>query len=235
MKDHGYAPSSRSGVTRLGDARPHHPAQLPFVIYAMMANVSVGAVPRRHPARRADGAADDGHGGVLRAQERLGRRHPVLAALRQGADRDRVVGWPLACWHWCTPARLPQLTVAVALVAAVRRRPHFRFQAVLPIMTPVLLIGGMTTGIFTPTEGAIAACVCGRWCWACLVPHALLEDVRQGLPRHGGDHRHGDVHRRRGHRSSAGCSPPPASPRHRRLGAGGHQRSPGCSCCWPTC
>jgi tripartite ATP-independent transporter DctM subunit len=30
---------------------------------------------------------------------------------------------------------------------------------VLPIMTPVLLIGGMTTGLFTPTEGAIAACV----------------------------------------------------------------------------
>ena len=35
----------------------------------------------------------------------------------------------------------------------------FRWQAVLPIMTPVLLIGGMTTGLFTPTEGAIAACV----------------------------------------------------------------------------
>jgi tripartite ATP-independent transporter DctM subunit len=35
----------------------------------------------------------------------------------------------------------------------------FSFQAVLPIMTPVLLIGGMTTGIFTPTEGAIAACL----------------------------------------------------------------------------
>jgi tripartite ATP-independent transporter DctM subunit len=26
-------------------------------------------------------------------------------------------------------------------------------------MTPVLLIGGMTAGVFTPTEGAIAACV----------------------------------------------------------------------------
>jgi len=35
----------------------------------------------------------------------------------------------------------------------------FDFQAVLPIMTPVLLIGGMSTGVFTPTEGAIAACV----------------------------------------------------------------------------
>ena len=35
----------------------------------------------------------------------------------------------------------------------------FHFNAVLPIMTPVLLIGGMTTGVFTATEGAIAACV----------------------------------------------------------------------------
>jgi tripartite ATP-independent transporter DctM subunit len=30
-------------------------------------------------------------------------------------------------------------------------------EAFLPLMTPVLLIGGMTTGIFTPTEAAIAA------------------------------------------------------------------------------
>jgi tripartite ATP-independent transporter DctM subunit len=35
----------------------------------------------------------------------------------------------------------------------------FKFEAVLPIMTPVLLIGGMATGLFTATEGAIAACV----------------------------------------------------------------------------
>jgi tripartite ATP-independent transporter DctM subunit len=32
-------------------------------------------------------------------------------------------------------------------------------KAFLPLMTPVLLIGGMTTGIFTPTEAAIAATV----------------------------------------------------------------------------
>ena len=36
---------------------------------------------------------------------------------------------------------------------------NFKFEAVLPIMTPVLLIGGMTTGIFTPTEGAVAASI----------------------------------------------------------------------------
>ena len=34
-------------------------------------------------------------------------------------------------------------------------------------MTPVLLIGGMTTGLFTPTEGAIAACV-----WAMILGFA---------------------------------------------------------------
>ncbi len=32
-------------------------------------------------------------------------------------------------------------------------------RAILPLMTPVLLIGGMTTGVFTPTEAAIAATV----------------------------------------------------------------------------
>jgi tripartite ATP-independent transporter DctM subunit len=32
-------------------------------------------------------------------------------------------------------------------------------RAFLPLMTPVLLIGGMTTGVFTPTEAAIAATV----------------------------------------------------------------------------
>ncbi len=46
-----------------------------------------------------------------------------------------------------------------AIVALFALDRIFRFQAVLPIMTPVLLIGGMTTGLFTPTEGAIAACV----------------------------------------------------------------------------
>jgi tripartite ATP-independent transporter DctM subunit len=46
-----------------------------------------------------------------------------------------------------------------AIVALFLADWKFRFEAVLPIMTPVLLIGGMSTGVFTATEGAIAACV----------------------------------------------------------------------------
>ena len=52
-----------------------------------------------------------------------------------------------------------QPTVIGALILLFAADWKFKFQAVLPIMTPVLLIGGMTTGLFTPTEGAIAACV----------------------------------------------------------------------------
>ena len=63
-----------------------------------------------------------------------------------------------------TPAKVVEaapdvVKVFAALVVLFAADKLFNFQAVLPIMTPVLLIGGMTTGVFTPTEGAIAACV----------------------------------------------------------------------------
>jgi tripartite ATP-independent transporter DctM subunit len=61
----------------------------------------------------------------------------------------------------------PQLTVLLCGIVLFAADRIFRFQAVLPIMTPVLLIGGMTTGVFTPTEGAIAACL-----WAMLLGFA---------------------------------------------------------------
>jgi tripartite ATP-independent transporter DctM subunit len=71
---------------------------------------------------------------------------------------------------------LPGLLIAVilfgwvAIVARLRNFPrdasfgwmrlaHSTFRAVLPLMTPVILIGGMKSGIFTPTEAAIAATV----------------------------------------------------------------------------
>jgi tripartite ATP-independent transporter DctM subunit len=81
----------------------------------------------------------------------------VLKALIETAV---VVIWPVVLWwlvtQWEWPAQITVISAIALLFVADR---IFRFQAVLPIMTPVLLIGGMTTGVFTPTEGAIAACV----------------------------------------------------------------------------
>ncbi len=70
-----------------------------------------------------------------------------------------VAGFPVVLWL-CDEAgaNMTRATV-IALVLLFAADRFFKFAAVLPIMTPVLLIGGMTAGIFTATEGAIAACV----------------------------------------------------------------------------
>ena len=70
-------------------------------------------------------------------------------------------------------------------------------RAFLPLMTPVILIGGMRIGVFTPTEAAIAAvrlCAVPR---PVRLPLAELPGAGQGLDRDGGDHRGGAADRRR--------------------------------------
>lgn len=163
MKDHGYDTEFAVGVTAASATLgPIIPPSLPFVIYAMMANVSVGALflagilpgvlmGLLMMVTVAYFAHKNGWGGDIRfSGSRFGK------ALIETAV---VAGWPLAVYWIVQAGAQPQLTVFVALVLLFAADRFFRFQAVLPIMTPVLLIGGMTTGIFTPTEGAIAACV----------------------------------------------------------------------------
>jgi tripartite ATP-independent transporter DctM subunit len=70
-----------------------------------------------------------------------------------------TLGWPVALWAAVELGASPTPTVFLGLVLLFLLDWRFRFGAVLPIMTPVLLIGGMSTGVFTATEGAIAACV----------------------------------------------------------------------------
>ncbi len=163
MKDHGYDTEFAVGVTAASATLgPIIPPSLPFVIYAMMANVSVGALFLAGilpgvlmgilmMATVAYFAHKHGWGGDIKfSGSRFGKAMIETAV---------VAGWPLAVYWIVQAGAQPQLTVFVALVVLFAADRWFRFQAVLPIMTPVLLIGGMTTGIFTPTEGAIAACV----------------------------------------------------------------------------
>ena len=162
MKDHGYATEFAVGVTAASATLgPIIPPSLPFVIYAMMANVSVGAlflagllpgllmaammmVTVAYFAHRNKWGGD-----VKFSATRFGGALIELAV---------VAGWPLIVWALITKLGWhPQAVVISALVVLFAADRWFRWQAVLPIMTPVLLIGGMTTGLFTPTEGAIAA------------------------------------------------------------------------------
>ncbi len=70
-----------------------------------------------------------------------------------------VAAFPVAIWAATQAGAMPTVAVVVALAVLLVADWRFRFNAVLPILTPVLLIGGMTAGVFTATEGAIAACV----------------------------------------------------------------------------
>jgi TRAP-type C4-dicarboxylate transport system permease large subunit len=163
MKDQGYDLGFSVGVTAASATLgPIIPPSLPFVIYGMMANVSVGQlfvagiVPGVVMAilmmlTVAYYAHKFHWGGDIKFEwSRLGKALLELAL---------VIAFPLVMWglyeaglpfNWALGACIAGLLVADS---------RFKFDAVLPIMTPVLLIGGMTTGVFTPTEGAIAACV----------------------------------------------------------------------------
>ena len=172
MTDHGYDAEFAVGVTAASATLgPIIPPSLPFVIYGMMANVSVGSlflagiVPGMVMALLmmltvAYFAHKNDWGGDVKFD------WPTL--LKALTESLVVVAWPLVVWWLITDlGTQPQVTVLLGLLLLFAADKLFNFQAVLPIMTPVLLIGGMTTGVFTPTEGAIAACV-----WAMILGFA---------------------------------------------------------------
>jgi TRAP-type C4-dicarboxylate transport system permease large subunit len=167
MRDHGYSMEFSVGVTAASATLgPIIPPSLPFVIYALFANVSVGALFLA-------GILPGGVMAILMMltvayyahKNKWGADIPFrwASVLRAFGELAIVLGWPTAIWLLVDPdfgVELPsRATVVAGLVLLFLADWKFKFQAVLPIMTPVLLIGGMTTGVFTATEGAIAACV----------------------------------------------------------------------------
>ena len=163
MTDHGYSKEFAVGVTAASATLgPIIPPSLPFVIYGMMANVSIGSLflagilPGLMMALLmmltvAYFAHKNGWGADV--------KFTWLRLNKALLETAVVITLPLLLWVLIGKYDFPpQITVAVALIALFAADKAFDFQAVLPIMTPVLLIGGMTTGLFTPTEGAIAAC-----------------------------------------------------------------------------
>lgn len=178
MQEHGYDTEFAVGVTAASATLgPIIPPSLPFVIYGMMSNVSIGALflagilPGVFMAlAMMVTVAYFAHKNGWGADVKFSLPKVVKALTELGI----VMGWPLLMWLLVTKAELPaQGTVFAGLIALFAADRFFKFQAVLPIMTPVLLIGGMTTGIFTPTEGAIAACI-----WAMVLGFAWYRTLK---------------------------------------------------------
>src|SRR5262245_3302459 len=119
-KDHGYSTEFSVGVTAAASTLgPIIPPSLPFVIYGMMANVSIGALFL---------------GGVVpgAVMTIFMMAYVTYCARKYNMGRDQAF--------------------SLRILGA-------SFVAALPaLLTPMIIIGGMTFGWFTPTEAAIAAC-----------------------------------------------------------------------------
>jgi TRAP-type C4-dicarboxylate transport system permease large subunit len=161
MKDHGYPVEAAVGVTAASATLgPIIPPSLPFVIYGMMANVSIGALFM----------AGIVPGVVLTLLMML---TVAIFAYRRGWGSDTpfeikrllsaslevvvVLSVPVAIYLLMSAGLSMNVAVGLALVVLLALDWYFDFSAVMALMTPVILIGGMTMGWFTPTEAAVAA------------------------------------------------------------------------------
>ncbi len=161
MKEHGYNTEFAVGVTAASATiGPIFPPSLPFVIYGMMANVSIGALflagilpglvmtalmmlTVAYIARRNNWGGD-----VPFNLRRLGSA---------GIEIMVVLAFPMAIWLMVEAGMSVNVSVGIAFLALIALDWYFDWSAVMALMAPVILIGGMTMGWFTPTEAAVAA------------------------------------------------------------------------------
>jgi TRAP-type C4-dicarboxylate transport system permease large subunit len=163
MKDHGYPVDVAVGVTAASATLgPIIPPSLPFVIYGMMANTSIGALFLA---------------GVVPGVVMTVMMMVTVAwfAYRRGWGSDAAFSWatlgeagleilivmafPFAVYGLLEAGLSQNVAIGIALLVLIALDWWFDFSAVMALMTPVILIGGMTLGWFTPTEAAVAAVI----------------------------------------------------------------------------
>src|SRR5215213_11367320 len=164
MQDHGYTTEFSVGVTAASATLgPIIPPSLPFVIYGMMANVSIGALFL---------------GGIIPGIVMTLAMMATVAyfAHKNGWGSDAPFSWPqigsaaleivivlafpMVVWLLVVVAGMSvNMAVGIGLVVLLALDWYFDFSAVMALMAPVILIGGMTLGWFTPTEAAVAAVI----------------------------------------------------------------------------
>ncbi|CAM3926189.1 TRAP transporter large permease [Paracoccus yeei] len=161
MKDHGYPVEAAVGVTAASATLgPIFPPSLPFVIYGMMANASIGALFMAGIVP-----------GVVMTLLMMATVYVFARAKGWGSDTPFdlkellaatlevviVLSFPVAVYILTLLGLSVNIAVLIGLAALIGLDWYFDWHAVMALMAPVLLIGGMTMGWFTPTEAAVAA------------------------------------------------------------------------------
>jgi tripartite ATP-independent transporter DctM subunit len=68
-----------------------------------------------------------------------------------------VLGFPLIVYALIWAGLSLNVALAISFAVLIALDWYFDWSAVMALMTPIILIGGMTMGWFTPTEAAVAA------------------------------------------------------------------------------
>ena len=162
MKDHGYPTEFAVGITAASSTLgPIIPPSLPLVIYGVQANVSIGQL-------FAAGLLP----GILMAifmmlmvtyfaHVRKYGRDMAFSWNRMGRALVELLAVAIAAaalfilWGDRELGGLLKFGLPLLVVLVVDRL--MKFEAFMALMTPVILIGGMASGLFTPTEAAVAA------------------------------------------------------------------------------
>jgi len=164
MKDHGYPTEFAVGITAASSTLgPIIPPSLPMVIYGVQANTSIGKL-----------FAAGFLPGVMMALFMMMMVAYYAHVRKYGSDI--AFSWPRMgraflelgfvaltagvlyfLWSKDNDSAGALLRFGLPLVAVLVVDRIFRFEAFMALLTPVILIGGMASGLFTPTEAAVAA------------------------------------------------------------------------------
>ena len=162
MRDHGYPTEFAVGITAASATLgPIIPPSLPMVIYGVQANTSIGklfaggfipgalmalfmmALVSYYAHIRKYGAD------VAFSWPRMGRAFVELGA---------IVAVSLALYFlWSNDTLGGFVRFGIPLIVVMVADKVFKFDAFMALLTPIILIGGMASGLFTPTEAAVAA------------------------------------------------------------------------------
>ena len=162
MQDHGYPTEFAVGITAASATLgPIIPPSLPMVIYGVQANTSIGKlfaggflpgilmaifmmvmVAYYAHVRKYGRDIAFSWGRMGRAFFEMGFVTAAAVALYflWAADAGSLSGW---------------VRFGLPLVAFLVADKVFRFEAFMALLTPVILIGGMASGLFTPTENSL--------------------------------------------------------------------------------
>ncbi len=162
MQDHGYPTEFAVGITAASATLgPIIPPSLPMVIYGVQANTSIGKL---FAGGFIPGAVMAIFMMIMVGYYAHVRKYGADIAFswsRMGhafVETGAIVFTSVVLYFlWSNESLGGMMRFGLPMIAVMVADKLFKFDAFMALLTPIILIGGMASGLFTPTEAAVAA------------------------------------------------------------------------------